>query len=33
MDDLTQLDVVIADHIATLTMNSPPVNALTRVLN
>src|SRR5580765_3492493 len=33
MDDLTQLDVVIADHIATLTMNAPPVNALTRVLN
>lgn len=33
MDDLTQLDVSIADHIATLSMNSPPVNALTRVLN
>jgi enoyl-CoA hydratase len=33
MDDLTQLKVVIADHIATLTMNAPPVNALTRVLN
>ena len=33
MDDLTQLKVGIADHIATLTMDSPPVNALTRVLN
>jgi enoyl-CoA hydratase len=33
MDDLTQLQVSIADHVATLTMNSPPVNALTRVLN
>jgi enoyl-CoA hydratase len=33
MDDLTQLNVSIADHIATLTMDSPPVNALTRVLN
>jgi len=33
MDDLTQLRVDIADHIATLTMDSPPVNALTRVLN
>jgi len=33
MDDLTELKVSIADHIATLTMNSPPVNALTRVLN
>jgi enoyl-CoA hydratase len=33
MDDLTQLRVSIADHIATLTMDSPPVNALTRVLN
>ena len=33
MEDLTQLDVVIADHIATLTMDAPPVNALTRVLN
>jgi enoyl-CoA hydratase len=33
MDDLTQLKVVIADHIATLVMDSPPVNALTRVLN
>ena len=33
MDDLTQLQVNIVDHVATLTMNSPPVNALTRVLN
>jgi enoyl-CoA hydratase len=33
MHDLTQLKVVITDHIATLTMNAPPVNALTRVLN
>jgi enoyl-CoA hydratase len=33
MNDLTQLEVVIASHVATLTMNAPPVNALTRVLN
>jgi enoyl-CoA hydratase len=33
MDDLTQLDVSIDGHIAVLTMNSPPVNALTRTLN
>ena len=33
MDDLTQLKVSIADHIATLTLDSPPVTALTRVLN
>jgi enoyl-CoA hydratase len=33
MNDLTQLKVVIADHVATLTMNAPPVNALTRTLN
>jgi enoyl-CoA hydratase len=33
MDDLTRLKVVIADHVATLTMNAPPVNALTRTLN
>lgn len=33
MDDLTQLQVVIEDHVATLTMNAPPVNALTRTLN
>ena len=33
MNDLTQLKVEIADHIAVLTMDSPPVNALTRTLN
>ena len=33
MDDLTQLKVAIADHVATLTMAAPPVNALTRTLN
>lgn len=33
MDDFTQLQVSIADHVATLTLNSPPDNALTRVLN
>jgi enoyl-CoA hydratase/carnithine racemase len=33
MDDLTHLKVVIADHVAMLTMNAPPVNALTRTLN
>ena len=33
MQDLTQLEVVIKDHVATLTMNAPPVNALTRTLN
>jgi enoyl-CoA hydratase len=33
MDDLTQLKVKVDGHVATLTMNSPPVNALTRVLN
>ena len=33
MQDLTQLKAVISDHIATLTMNAPPVNALTRTLN
>ncbi|MBT9487747.1 MAG: enoyl-CoA hydratase/isomerase family protein [Rubrivivax sp.] len=33
MHDLTQLQVHIADHVATLTMNAPPVNALTRTLN
>ena len=33
MDDLTQLKVSIADHVATLTMNNAPVNALSRVLN
>lgn len=33
MDDLSQLKVVIADHVATLTLMAPPVNALTRTLN
>jgi enoyl-CoA hydratase/carnithine racemase len=33
MDNFSQLKVAIADHIATLTLNAPPVNALTRVLN
>lgn len=33
MHDLTQLEVAIAGHVATLTMNAPPVNALTRDLN
>ena len=33
MQDLSQLKVEIADHVATLTMNAPPVNALTRQLN
>lgn len=33
MNDFTQLKVSIVDHIATLTMNAPPVNALTRTLN
>ncbi|REE07428.1 enoyl-CoA hydratase/carnithine racemase [Paraburkholderia sp. BL27I4N3] len=33
MDDLTQLRVHIVDYVATLTMDAPPVNALTRTLN
>ena len=33
MNDLTQLEVRIEDFVATLTMNAPPVNALTRTLN
>jgi enoyl-CoA hydratase/carnithine racemase len=33
MYDLTQLRVEIDGHVATLTMDSPPVNALTRTLN
>ncbi|HTP98595.1 MAG TPA: enoyl-CoA hydratase/isomerase family protein [Casimicrobiaceae bacterium] len=33
MDDLTQLKLEIRDHIATLTLDNPPVNALSRVLN
>ncbi|HSV46417.1 MAG TPA: enoyl-CoA hydratase/isomerase family protein [Ramlibacter sp.] len=33
MNDLTQLDFHLEDFVATLTMNAPPVNALTRTLN
>ena len=33
MNDLTQLRVQIDAYVATLTLDSPPVNALTRVLN
>ncbi len=33
MNDLTQLQVQIENYVATLTLNAPPVNALTRVLN
>jgi enoyl-CoA hydratase/carnithine racemase len=33
MDDLTQLRFELDAHVATLTLDSPPVNALTRVLN
>lgn len=33
MNDLTQLHVSIAEHIAVLQMDAPPVNALTRTLN
>ena len=33
MNDLTQLKVQIENHIAVMTMDSPPVNALTRTLN
>jgi enoyl-CoA hydratase len=33
VNDLTQLKISIAHHVATLTMNAPPVNALTRTLN
>jgi enoyl-CoA hydratase len=33
MNDLTQLHVSISNHVATLIMDAPPVNALTRTLN
>jgi enoyl-CoA hydratase len=33
MHEYTQLDLRIDGHVAVLTLNSPPVNALTRVLN
>lgn len=33
MNDLTQLHVSISNYVAILTMDAPPVNALTRTLN
>ncbi len=33
MNDLTQLNLAIDGHIAVLSLNSPPVNALTRTMN
>ena len=33
MNDFTQLEYQFSNHVATLTLNAPPVNALTRVLN
>ncbi len=33
MSEFTQLDMTVDEHVAVLTMNSPPVNALTRALN
>lgn len=33
MDDFTQVRITIDSHVATLTMDVPPVNALTRTLN
>jgi enoyl-CoA hydratase/carnithine racemase len=33
MNDLTQLNYELNNFVATLTLNSPPVNALTRTLN
>lgn len=33
MEDLTQLRYELDGHVATLTLDAPPVNALTRVLN
>ena len=33
LQNLTQLRVEIHQHVATLTLNAPPVNALTRTLN
>lgn len=33
MNNFTELDVAVQAHIAVLTLNSPPVNALTRTLN
>ncbi|MEO7242619.1 MAG: enoyl-CoA hydratase/isomerase family protein [Variovorax sp.] len=33
MNRFTQLDLELQGHVAQLTLNSPPVNALTRILN
>lgn len=33
MNDLTQLEYRLSNYVATLTLNAPPVNALTRTLN
>ncbi len=33
MLEFSQLKVTVSDHVALLTMNAPPVNALTRTLN
>jgi len=33
MDDLTQVKIQLEGHVATVTMDNPPVNALSRVLN
>ncbi len=33
MRDLTQLKIQVDDHVATLMLDAPPVNALTRTLN
>ena len=33
MNDITQLSYHLEDYVATLTLNAPPVNALTRTLN
>ena len=33
MNDLTQLHFHLDNYVATLTMDAPPVNALTRTLN
>jgi enoyl-CoA hydratase len=33
MDDLTQVKIQLEGHVATVTLDNPPVNALSRVLN
>ena len=33
MDDLTQVKVAVDGHVATVTMDNPPVNALSRTMN